>query len=250
MKKENVVPNTIVLTAAIDSLAREGGGTHTGTMWWNRGLFYILLTFWWSTKLLAFPTLLNPTLTCYTSPRHEMARSAFSIMSGKAWIILGQCHNVPVTPLITLHLHPFLSYCLHPLSVFSTYPTYSSPPPTHADEAYEILQGMEANGPEPNIYTYNTVTRAFAQAGRLEVRTCHTSRVARHILDGLVTEIWRDMWIDNQKSTDKCRQTDRKAHLNFFRLHLFNPCMLPSPSLAFFISSILHHILYPLHVRC
>jgi pentatricopeptide repeat protein len=31
MKKENVVPNTIVLTAAIDSLAREGGGTHTGT---------------------------------------------------------------------------------------------------------------------------------------------------------------------------------------------------------------------------
>lgn len=31
MKNENVVPNTIVLTAAIDSLAREGGGTHTGT---------------------------------------------------------------------------------------------------------------------------------------------------------------------------------------------------------------------------
>ena len=30
MKKENVIPNTIVLTAAIDSLAREGGGTHTG----------------------------------------------------------------------------------------------------------------------------------------------------------------------------------------------------------------------------
>jgi hypothetical protein len=32
MKNENVVPNTIVLTAAIDSLAREGGGTHTGTV--------------------------------------------------------------------------------------------------------------------------------------------------------------------------------------------------------------------------
>jgi hypothetical protein len=31
MKLENVVPNTIVLTAAIDSLAREGGGVHTGT---------------------------------------------------------------------------------------------------------------------------------------------------------------------------------------------------------------------------
>lgn len=30
MKKENVVPNTIVLTTAIDSLAREGGGIHTG----------------------------------------------------------------------------------------------------------------------------------------------------------------------------------------------------------------------------
>jgi pentatricopeptide repeat protein len=26
---------------------------------------------------------------------------------------------------------------------------------------------MEANGPEPNIYTYNTVTRAFAENGRL-----------------------------------------------------------------------------------
>ena len=32
-----------------------------------------------------------------------------------------------------------------------------------------MLQDMELNGPEPNIYTYNTVTRAFAQAGRLEV---------------------------------------------------------------------------------
>ena len=31
MKYEKVEPNTIVLTAAIDSLAREGGGVHTGT---------------------------------------------------------------------------------------------------------------------------------------------------------------------------------------------------------------------------
>ena len=31
MKLEKVEPNTIVLTAAIDSLAREGGGAHTGT---------------------------------------------------------------------------------------------------------------------------------------------------------------------------------------------------------------------------
>lgn len=30
MRSENVIPNTIVLTAAIDSLAREGGGAHTG----------------------------------------------------------------------------------------------------------------------------------------------------------------------------------------------------------------------------
>ena len=31
MKYERVEPNTIVLTAAIDSLAREGGGVYTGT---------------------------------------------------------------------------------------------------------------------------------------------------------------------------------------------------------------------------
>ena len=35
-------------------------------------------------------------------------------------------------------------------------------------KAYEILQDMEANGPDPNIYTYNTVTRAFAEAGKLD----------------------------------------------------------------------------------
>ena len=34
--------------------------------------------------------------------------------------------------------------------------------------AYDILQTMEQDGPEPNIYTYNTVTRAFAEAGRLD----------------------------------------------------------------------------------
>jgi pentatricopeptide repeat protein len=31
-----------------------------------------------------------------------------------------------------------------------------------------MLVGMEKDGPEPNIYTYNTVTRAFAESGRLE----------------------------------------------------------------------------------
>jgi pentatricopeptide repeat protein len=34
-------------------------------------------------------------------------------------------------------------------------------------KAYSILQDMETHGPDPNIYTYNTVTRAFAQAGKL-----------------------------------------------------------------------------------
>ena len=57
---------------------------------------------------------------------------------------------------------------------------------THIDEAYEILQGMEANGPEPNIYTYNTVTRAFAKAGRLEVRT-----YVIHVLYNTVHTYWR-----------------------------------------------------------
>ena len=34
--------------------------------------------------------------------------------------------------------------------------------------ASSILEDMEENGPEPNIYTYNTVTRAFAEAGKLK----------------------------------------------------------------------------------
>jgi hypothetical protein len=39
-----------------------------------------------------------------------------------------------------------------------------------SDIAYELMLDMEKNGPEPNIYTYNTVTRAFAESGRLQVR--------------------------------------------------------------------------------
>lgn len=38
----------------------------------------------------------------------------------------------------------------------------------HSKKAYEILLDMEKNGPEPNIYTYNTVIRAFAEVGKLE----------------------------------------------------------------------------------
>jgi pentatricopeptide repeat protein len=34
--------------------------------------------------------------------------------------------------------------------------------------ASNILKDMETNGPEPNIYTYNTITRAYAEAGRLD----------------------------------------------------------------------------------
>ena len=52
----------------------------------------------------------------------------------------------------------------------SIWPYFFSFPFPHVDKAYEISQDMELNGPEPNIYTYNTVTRAFAQAGRLEVQ--------------------------------------------------------------------------------
>jgi hypothetical protein len=33
----------------------------------------------------------------------------------------------------------------------------------YTDIAYKFLQDMEKYGPEPNIYTYNTVTRAFAE---------------------------------------------------------------------------------------
>lgn len=36
-------------------------------------------------------------------------------------------------------------------------------------KAYEILKHMEENGPEPNIYTYNTVARAFAELGKIDV---------------------------------------------------------------------------------
>ena len=32
-----------------------------------------------------------------------------------------------------------------------------------------MLLDMEANGPEPNIYTYNTVIRAFAEVGNIDV---------------------------------------------------------------------------------
>ena len=38
----------------------------------------------------------------------------------------------------------------------------------YTDVAYKMLVAMEKDGPEPNIYTYNTVTRAFAESGRLE----------------------------------------------------------------------------------
>ena len=39
---------------------------------------------------------------------------------------------------------------------------------TYTDRAYAIFRKMEIYGPEPNLYTYNTVIRAFAEAGRLE----------------------------------------------------------------------------------
>ena len=38
----------------------------------------------------------------------------------------------------------------------------------YSDHAAGILSHMEKHGPEPNIYTYNTITRAYAEAGRLD----------------------------------------------------------------------------------
>lgn len=73
---------------------------------------------------------------------------------------------------------------------------------SHTDEAYEILQGMEANGPEPNIYTYNTVTRAFAQAGRLEVRSiCYMPHTVLYILAVRVIEIHIDRLPDQERKS-------------------------------------------------
>jgi pentatricopeptide repeat protein len=37
----------------------------------------------------------------------------------------------------------------------------------YTDRAYALMLDMEQNGPEPNIYTYNSIIRAFAEAGRL-----------------------------------------------------------------------------------
>jgi pentatricopeptide repeat protein len=39
---------------------------------------------------------------------------------------------------------------------------------TYTQIAMDMLADMEQVGPEPNIFTYNTITRAFAEAGRLE----------------------------------------------------------------------------------
>lgn len=40
---------------------------------------------------------------------------------------------------------------------------------SYADKAFELLKEMETNGPEPNVYTYNNICRAFAEQGRLQV---------------------------------------------------------------------------------
>jgi len=37
----------------------------------------------------------------------------------------------------------------------------------YTDRAYALMLDMEQHGPEPNIYTYNSIIRAFAEAGRL-----------------------------------------------------------------------------------
>lgn len=44
--------------------------------------------------------------------------------------------------------------------------------PAHLTYAYEIYREMEEKGPQPNLFTYNSLVRLFAQAGKLQV-TCH-----------------------------------------------------------------------------
>jgi pentatricopeptide repeat protein len=45
--------------------------------------------------------------------------------------------------------------------------------------AFAILESMETNGPEPNIYTYNTITRALAESGLLNEALALVERVRR-----------------------------------------------------------------------
>ena len=52
MKSEKVEPNTIVLTAAIDSLARDGGGQHTGSTYTStpalmKPYLHFAVFIWW-----------------------------------------------------------------------------------------------------------------------------------------------------------------------------------------------------------
>ena len=51
----------------------------------------------------------------------------------------------------------------------------------------KILSDMEKSGPEPNIYTYNTVTRAFAESGKfpfyiLRIFIMHTQDILYNII--------------------------------------------------------------------
>ena len=38
----------------------------------------------------------------------------------------------------------------------------------YTQRAYDIIKDMELNGPAPNIYTYNTIVRSFAEEGNLD----------------------------------------------------------------------------------
>jgi hypothetical protein len=57
---------------------------------------------------------------------------------------------------VYIYKHMFIYIYIH------TYVHVSKYVNTHI---YNTFIGMEKDGPEPNIYTYNTVTRAFAEAG-------------------------------------------------------------------------------------
>ena len=58
-----------------------------------------------------------------------------------------------------------------------------SPDGKYTDAAYDMLLDMERNGPEPNIYTYNTITRAFAEAGRIEEAMAVLNSIKRRGLE-------------------------------------------------------------------
>lgn len=51
---------------------------------------------------------------------------------------------------------------------------------SYSDMAVALLRDMEVNGPEPNIFTYNTIIRTFANGGRLQEALSVLSSIRSH----------------------------------------------------------------------